>query len=912
MAISALPVAAMMNSTDAGPAYTSANSNDYWFSGALMESLSDSVGISDDNYKVGWKLNNSIGYAISGDYAYVVTNDSKLCKISLEDGSLVKSVATTATTIDWPTVYGELVLDPITGNVYNLDLVQQYQINATSSQAYYDNGFWYVVQSDKVCKCFSATDEDPSSPTNKQEPKWTSTFTFYIDAFTLPVSLAFGDKALYYPGIGATDGNKRILYCVDKSTGKQLDAFEMTEIQATYWNGGFISCSDGTVYVSTHWDTMFSDIGDGTKPVFVKVPLKSDGTFDSGSVQYICNGVDNSYSSKMVQVGDLGFAQTGRSFMVFDLKNNAKIIAKTDVDTRLSKTYSNIAIATGSNDLIYGYVSPAGVPASYTSAVDGLICFEYRISTNEIRTFDLSVGTAETNTTNGVKIGPNGEVLFAKGTNLYCITQAVKTYTVKFDANGGSGIMANDTGISGTYKLPKCTFTAPRGMVFDAWSLSPSGPAISGSTIDVSSNITLYALWKDSPVETYTVKFDPNGGTGTMKDATEISGKYTLPLCTFTAPEGKKFQGWAYSPDGPQISGFVIEVTSDITLYALWEDIPASTYTVKFDANGGSGIMADATGVAGQYALPNCLFTPPEGMIFDGWALSPDGSAITDPYIDVTEDITLYAIWKEAPTFTITFDANGGSGRMRQVKVVQGEYTLPSCRFSAPDGMEFDVWSYTTGQPGISGTTIYVDKDVTLYALWRSEAGQTYTVTFDTVGGTGIASITVAAGTEIDRPHDPTLAGFVCHKWEIQGAWVAWPYCVQSDVTMTAVWGIDVTNGNGALVIEGHDFILDIVRGDVKSLQYMDIDNKITKMSQDTFEMTSTHSLKVLGKFTETLAPGSYELQIITDDGIAYADFVIEPRNNSGESINTIIICGAVLLAAVIIAAAIMVVKLKS
>ena len=912
VAISAFPMAPSGEFDCASGSY-SADDAGYYFSGDIMSSLSDSVGISDSNYKVGWKLTDTMGYAISGDYAYAFTKDGKLNKVSLDDGNVVKSVATGAELTVWPAVNGRLVLDPQSGNVYDLDLNQKYKIDATSTQAYYDDGFWYVVQNDKTCKCFSVTDEDPSSATNVQAAKWSSTLVFYADSFTLPVSLAFGDKALYYPGIGQEDSTKRILYSIDKATGVQLDSFEMTEVASTYWNSGFISYADGTIYVSTHWDNMFGPIGDGTKPVFVKVPVKSDGTFDASSAKYICNGVDNSYSSKMVKVGDLGFAMTGRSFMVFDLKNDDKIIAKTDVDSRLCKTYSNIAIAYGSYDLVYGYVSPAGIPSGFASPMDGLICFEYKISTNEIRTFDLEVGRDETNTTYSIKIGPDGDVLFEKSNStLYCITQAVKTYTVRFDSNGGSGNMADDTGISGTYALPACTFTAPLGKAFDAWSLSASGPAISGTTINVESDVTLYALWRDAPAETYTVGFNANGGSGSMPDATVAAGKYTLPACTFTAPDGKKFQDWAYSPTGPAITGYSIDVSSDIVLYALWEDIPASTYTVRFDANGGSGSMPDVSGVSGRYALPECKFTAPSAKAFDAWSLSASGPAISGTSIDVASDVTLYALWKDAPTFTVTFNANGGTGRMSEAKVLQGDYTLPNCAFGAPTGKEFDAWSLTPGEPAISGATIYVSSDITLYALWRAETIPTYTVSFDTAGGSGIASMTVAQGTEMDRPRDPTFVGFVCHKWEIQGAEVAWPYTVKSDVTMTAVWGIDVTNGNGATVKVGQDLVVDIVRGDVESIQYIDIDNKITKIPKDCYQMPSTHSVKILGKYTETLRTGSYELQIITDDGIAYSDFYIEPKSTGGgDGTSTAIICGVVLLAAVIVASVIGIMKLR-
>lgn len=73
------------------------------------------------------------------------------------------------------------------------------------------------------------------------------------------------------------------------------------------------------------------------------------------------------------------------------------------------------------------------------------------------------------------------------------------------------------------------------------------------------------------PVTTYTVSFNANGGTGTMANVTGVSGSYTLPECTFTAPEGQQFKGWATSANGEVISGTSINVTANTTLYAIWE-----------------------------------------------------------------------------------------------------------------------------------------------------------------------------------------------------------------------------------------------------------------------------------------------------------------------------------------------------
>ena len=81
----------------------------------------------------------------------------------------------------------------------------------------------------------------------------------------------------------------------------------------------------------------------------------------------------------------------------------------------------------------------------------------------------------------------------------------------------------------------------------------------------------------DLPILGYTVKFDANGGAGSMLDETEQLGGYALPECGFTAPSGMQFKCWAEgSASGQQYNvGYEYDVTANVTFYAVWENIPA-------------------------------------------------------------------------------------------------------------------------------------------------------------------------------------------------------------------------------------------------------------------------------------------------------------------------------------------------
>ena len=141
-------------------------------------------------------------------------------------------------------------------------------------------------------------------------------------------------------------------------------------------------------------------------------------------------------------------------------------------------------------------------------------------------------------------------------------------YTVAFNANGGSGTMTAQQNKYGNYILPASTFTAPADKQFKGWALTNNGETI--TSINVTTNVELYAIWEDKPDETYNISFNANGGTGAMAPV-QYAGTYTLPQCTLTAPDGKQFKGWALSADGEIINASTYVVSADITFYAIWE-----------------------------------------------------------------------------------------------------------------------------------------------------------------------------------------------------------------------------------------------------------------------------------------------------------------------------------------------------
>ena len=142
------------------------------------------------------------------------------------------------------------------------------------------------------------------------------------------------------------------------------------------------------------------------------------------------------------------------------------------------------------------------------------------------------------------------------------------TYTISFDANGGTGTMEDVTGISGEYTLPANGFKAPAGKQFKAWSVGGVEKA-AGDTITVNANTTVTAIWENIPVVTYTVSFDANGGKVTPASATTgADGKLaTLPTPTRS---GYRFNGWYTAVIGGKEITEDTVFTENTTVYAHW------------------------------------------------------------------------------------------------------------------------------------------------------------------------------------------------------------------------------------------------------------------------------------------------------------------------------------------------------
>lgn len=194
----------------------------------------------------------------------------------------------------------------------------------------------------------------------------------------------------------------------------------------------------------------------------------------------------------------------------------------------------------------------------------------------------------------------------------------------------------------------------------------------------------------DSRTVSATLSFNGNGGTGVPPDQSASAvvnqaNGYTLYLNTTPVVPtrvGYDFLGWsmdsqATTPSIGSSSAFAFYFppsTSDQSrqadLYAIWRK---KTYTVAFNANGGTGAPAAQTKTHGTALTLSSTVPTFTGYVFDGWATTQGGAVVYQPGDSYTTnaDVTLYAVWEvaAAPLTSVSTTTIGSSGTASWTKI---------------------------------------------------------------------------------------------------------------------------------------------------------------------------------------------------------------------------------------------------
>lgn len=341
------------------------------------------------------------------------------------------------------------------------------------------------------------------------------------------------------------------------------------------------------------------------------------------------------------------------------------------------------------------------------------------------------------------------------------------TYSVVYNANGGTGSSSTSTHKYGVEKALSTNGFSRVGYTFEGWNTKPDGSGTNYSNNQLVTNltsvdkatVTLYAKWK--PIS-YTIGYTLNGGV--------VSGNpssYNIETETFTLKNptktGNTFLGWTGSNGSTaQKSVSIIKGTTGNKAYtANWS---VNSYTLTYNANGGS---VSSTSKQVQYGSQyGTLPTPTRtGYTFKGWYTSASGGTkVASTNVMGASNVTIYAQWTPI-TYSITYNLNGGSNPSG----VATSYNIETNTFNLPtptkNGYSFGGWYSNSSFTGsvITSITKGSTGNKVLYAKWTSV---NYSISYNLNGGTVSGNpSSYNIETETFTLKNPTKTGYTFIGW---------------------------------------------------------------------------------------------------------------------------------------------------
>lgn len=436
---------------------------------------------------------------------------------------------------------------------------------------------------------------------------------------------------------------------------------------------------------------------------YIKYRFKIDETITNGvrDVSVTWQMYKNSNSSAVT-------AGNGTITMVIDGKTYTKTVKNSTITYNLNGATST---ASTTNSLIENpedgiYIKPDGTTRDYFTVKPSVAATTTSLSVSG----SIAISVANLSSS-------------SQGSS---VALTVPAYTVSYNANGGSGAPGAQTKTYGVNLTLSSTVPTRTGHTFQGWATSAGGGVAygAGATYTANASATLYAVWT---ANTYTIYYNANNGSGapsatsyTYASSGTVNLSTTVPTRT-----GYSFLGWSQSSTATSASYSAGQAwnrsnASNYTLYAVWK---INTYTVSYNANGGSGAPSAQTKTYNTTLTLSGTKPTRTGYTFKNWNTAANGTGTSynaGGSYTANSGVTLYAQWT-AITYTVSYNANGGNNAPSAQTKTYGVTLSLSTTIPTREGYQFLGWGTsadaTTATYGAGGNYT-ANSSVTLYAVW--------------------------------------------------------------------------------------------------------------------------------------------------------------------------------------------------
>jgi uncharacterized repeat protein (TIGR02543 family) len=297
----------------------------------------------------------------------------------------------------------------------------------------------------------------------------------------------------------------------------------------------------------------------------------------------------------------------------------------------------------------------------------------------------------------------------------------LESYAITYELNGGT----NNPGNPAAYTIESAlTLSEPtrEGYTFMGWydNADLSGTAVTGISAGSTGDKAFYARW----LESYTINYYLNDGTNDPANPATYTVESVVVLAD-PARAGYTFDGWYDAATGGNaVTGIPEDSTGDKAFYARWTPV---TYTVTYNANGGSGTTVNSAHTYDQAAALSANGFSRTGYTFAGWNTQADGGGTN--YADeasvsnlaTTQDavVPLYARWT-AISYNISYELNGGTSNPNPATyTIESDFTLAAPVWPNQDYGFAGWYDAASGGNAVTGISAGSMGPKTFYAKWK-------------------------------------------------------------------------------------------------------------------------------------------------------------------------------------------------